>query len=112
MVNRPGILAAAGAGGQATHHHIRGLIEGLGCDRGWIGDIPEAHLSSGEIGDDFVPALETIDAAALAGEGDHLVAPLHQFFHHKAADVARGSEHHHAHLFGWSAAVVVAEGHR
>ena len=46
VVNRPGILAAAGAGGQATHHHIRGLIEGLGRDRGWIGDIPEAHLSS------------------------------------------------------------------
>ena len=32
VVNGPGILAAAGAGGQATHHHIRGLIEGLGGD--------------------------------------------------------------------------------
>ena len=111
MVNGPGILATAGAGRQAAHHHIRGLVESIGCKGRWIGDIAEPHFGTWEVSDDVVLCLTPPNPAAFTGEGHHLIPAADQLFHHEAADVARGAEHHHAHLFCGTAAEVMAQRH-
>ena len=73
----------------------------LGCPKNTV---------DGEVmlGDLFANGFDVIDEH----EDADAVAAAEQTRHQASADVARGSEHHHAHLFGRSVAVVVAEGHR
>ena len=111
MVDGPGIAPATGAGGQARHHHIRGLVEGIFGQGFRAGDITEPHLGSLQILDHLLSVLLAAHAAAVPSEGHHLIAALHKFLDHEASDVARCSEHHHAHLFRWSAAEVMTQSH-